>query len=326
MPEIAVVISARNAHATLSACLTALRQSRGVSFELIVVDAASTDETVAIARQYVDTVVCITREVARNKARRIGAEQATAPLVVNIDADVVVRPDTLEIIADYFREHPEIDAVTGMLSIEHTNRNFLSQYKNLYMHCMFLSLPARVGFLYGSLYAFRRELAVFYPHEYALGEDTAFGQRLVHEGKRIAFLKEAEVVHLKKYTPVSFLVNEFLIPLHWTRIYMANKGWTQMVRQGGGFSHASGGQIIGVVLAPCIAITFLAGFIHPLFFTVSLSMFSAWFLTQLGFFIFYMRQRGIFFAVLALVTALCDNMIKAAGILAGLVVACFAKR
>ena len=317
MPDIAVIISVRNAAQTIVQCLTAVKKSEGVSCELIVVDAASTDGTAALVVPFTDQLYTVSADIARNKARSLGASYAQAPLVVNIDADVLVKPDTLRIVRNYFDRHPEVDAITGMLSKDHPNRDFLSQYKNLYMHYMFLSLPERVYFLYGSLYAFRRELAGFYDCAYELGEDTAFGQRLSKEGKHIAFLKEAEVEHLKKYSFSGFLKNEFLIPFYWAQIFFAYQGWRQMMRDRGTFSHASGSQMAGILLAVATMVFCAAGFIDPALWGGCLFFFFLWGIAQRSFLAFYYRQRGFCFLALALITALVDDCIKAAGIAAG---------
>lgn len=319
MPDVSVVISVRNAARTIVSCLTAVRQSAGVQIELIIVDAGSIDGTPALAGKFADHLYTVPADVSRNKARFLGASHAQAPLVVNIDADVIIKQDTLRLMKDYFDRHPDVDAATGMLSREHPNQDFLSQYKNLYMYGMFASLPERVHFLYGSLYAFRRELTEFYPYEYELGEDTAFGQRLAARGKKIAFVKAVEVIHLKKYSFIEFVKNEFLISFYWAQIFLANGGWGQMVHGRGRFAHASGLQIAGVLLAPGMCIAFIIGFTYPLFFLIWIFMFYLWFSTQMRFLTLYIRERGLRFALAALVTAIGDDIFKALGISVGCV-------
>jgi len=57
--------------------------------------------------------------------------------------------------------HPDCAALTGLLSKEHPNAGFFSQYKNLYMHYIFKKMSERVTFMYGSINAFRKEELAF---------------------------------------------------------------------------------------------------------------------------------------------------------------------
>ena len=66
------------------------------SWELIVVDDASRDDTAAVAARYADAVIRIPgRPHGPAYARNRGAEVARGDVLVFIDADVVVHGDTL---------------------------------------------------------------------------------------------------------------------------------------------------------------------------------------------------------------------------------------
>ena len=51
-PTVSVIVPARNEEASLGACLESLAAQTGVSFEIIVVDDASTDRTREIAQSF----------------------------------------------------------------------------------------------------------------------------------------------------------------------------------------------------------------------------------------------------------------------------------
>ena len=70
----------------------------------------------------------------RNHARNEGLKHARGDIIVFIDSDNVIYPDSLQIVADYFDQNPKISSVTDNVLIEHPNNNFFSQYKNLYMN------------------------------------------------------------------------------------------------------------------------------------------------------------------------------------------------
>src|SRR3954470_23520370 len=95
--SLSVVVAVRNAKATLASTLAAIRQSQlpRDSYELIVVDDASTDGSVAIAARYADTVVRLSgRKAGPAYSRNRGAELSRAPIVAFVADDVLVRPET----------------------------------------------------------------------------------------------------------------------------------------------------------------------------------------------------------------------------------------
>ncbi len=99
MPEIAVSIPARNAAPYIGAALrSVLAGQQAVDLEVVVVDDASADGTADAARALGDPRVRVVRSPVRrgigwchNEALR----RSSAPVVVHVDADDVVRPGAL---------------------------------------------------------------------------------------------------------------------------------------------------------------------------------------------------------------------------------------
>ena len=130
-----VVIPAFNEQKYIDETLRGLR-SAGFS-QIVVVDDGSSDQTVEISKRYADKVIERHENLGRSIALAQGFEAAVGDIIVNIDSDVLVAPNTLSLISEYFLKHDEVDAVTGLLSSEHPSSRFFSQYKNLYMHYVF---------------------------------------------------------------------------------------------------------------------------------------------------------------------------------------------
>jgi O-antigen biosynthesis protein len=95
LPRLSVIIAARNAAATIGKCLTALREQKGVRFEVIVVDDESSDDTVLIARSFDGVRVIELEWGGPSQARNIGVSRAQGEIVAFIDADCVVQPGWL---------------------------------------------------------------------------------------------------------------------------------------------------------------------------------------------------------------------------------------
>ncbi|MBI3984073.1 glycosyltransferase family 2 protein [Candidatus Microgenomates bacterium] len=110
--KISIVIPVRNEAAYLPRCLAAIkRQSQSVA-EVIVVDNASTDDSVAIAKRAGATV--ITGQFAgQAETRGRGFDVVKTELIGRIDADTVLAADWAAKVIANFQDYPNLAAVTG---------------------------------------------------------------------------------------------------------------------------------------------------------------------------------------------------------------------
>jgi len=184
------------------------------------------------------------------------------------------------------------------------------------MRYVFDQLPERVSFLYGSLFAVRREIARMYGSRVGTADDTDFGQTLAAQGHEIRFAKELEVVHLKRYSFWGWVKNDFQIACDWAMIFVQRRSWRRLWQGSHGFAHASRAQLLSVLLAPVIA-----GLCVVWFGTAE--NFSGWFVCGLAglwlwlnrkFFMFLSRcRRGRFSFLKAVPITFLDHLIMAAG-------------
>ncbi len=96
-PKISVVVPAYNEEKYIARCLEALREQSYGSYEVIVVDNASTDATSKVAMEFADRVVHEPQKgVAR--ARQRGWKEACGEIVAFTDADTIVLKNWLDVI------------------------------------------------------------------------------------------------------------------------------------------------------------------------------------------------------------------------------------
>lgn len=110
-PLVSVVMPTCNSARFLAAALDSVFAQTWSSWEVVAVDDASRDDTVAILRQYGERVRVLTR--ARNSGtadvpRYEGVEAARGALVALLDADDLWRPEKLERQVAFLQEHPAI--------------------------------------------------------------------------------------------------------------------------------------------------------------------------------------------------------------------------
>jgi len=246
---ISVVIPAYNAASTLGDCLQAIRGSSYTDYELIVVDDASRDETAQMAERYGSRVIRLSHNAGAAKAKNVGAHEAQGDVILFTDADILVQPDTLELIMQDL-DDPTVSGVVGLLGPKLRYDNLSSQFKNLWMHYTYRRLAVRtgtrhgVGLFFTSLAAIRRgvfeQLGGFDTHYRgaSVTEDIEFGQRLMSAGHKIILDARLEVEHLKHYTLGGLLRTDL------ERAFGLSKTWLRKklepaARQGGQKYYAS---------------------------------------------------------------------------------------
>lgn len=133
-PQLSVVVPVSDNVETLCRALVAILASQlpRESYELIVVDDASSDGSPQMAARYADTVIRLNgRKCGTAYARNRGAEVARGDLLAFVDADVLVNPDTLPRMMRELAESPDVDAVTASHDQPQASDKWLAQYWKL---------------------------------------------------------------------------------------------------------------------------------------------------------------------------------------------------
>jgi hypothetical protein len=122
-----------------------------------------------------------------------------------VDADVCVHPETVSQVASVFAADPGIDALFGSYDRHPGERNFLSQYKNLFHHFVHQQGSAEASTFWSGCGAIKRSLFLEmggFDTSYGRPciEDIELGARLRRAGRRIVLRKEIQARHLKRWT------------------------------------------------------------------------------------------------------------------------------
>jgi len=306
-----VVVAAYNAHKTLEKCLNAIFDSSFKGFEVIVVDDASYDATAQIAKKYPVILVSLKDNVGAASARNLGAQKAKYDILVFIDSDVTILKETLEKIVMTFESRKDVAACVGVLSESNPQKNFFSQYKNLYMRFVLNCCPDHVDFIYGSCFSIRKEIYEPYCSTYRFGEDTELGSRLSGKGFTILLDKSLEVIHLKSYSFFSFLRNDFNIPFAWSRLFLEQKKWKGLLEHKRVF-HARKNQLLSIMVSPFVI---LGGLYHPL---VGAFFFIVFIVLNLDFLMYLNKMRGFWFFLASIFIGWIDALVMGFAILLGM--------
>jgi len=232
-PLVSVVIPVYNGAAFLPRSLGAITTSDlpRESWELIVVDDASTDDSALVAGRYADTVVKLSgRQRGPAYARNRGVELSRGEIIVVVDADVCVHADTLRRLAAHLTEDPSTGAVLGAYDLDSRDRGIVTSFRNLRQCHLQRQCAGEVNFFWSACGAVRRSVldtvGAFDEWHYwrPQSEGAELGQRIRSGGYRIVLDPSIQATHLKQWTLRSSISTD-----------LVNHGvpWMRLMLQGG---------------------------------------------------------------------------------------------
>jgi len=126
-PLMSVIVTTRNNHQTLNACLSSIAQQSYAPIELIVVDRDSSDGTKLIARYYTDSV--FNHGPERSAQRNFGVSKAAGDFVLIIDSDMELTRDVVRDCVDVLCYKPDCAGV--IIPEESFGKGFWARCKQL---------------------------------------------------------------------------------------------------------------------------------------------------------------------------------------------------
>ncbi len=130
-PNLSIVIAVYNGAHFLQKCLPAIEAAADKEMEVIIVDDGSTDNSAEIGKFFEAKVIELAECNGAANARNIGVGEARGEIILFVDADVVIQPDTIKNVRCIFADNPEISAFFGSYDDAPGEPDFFSQYRNL---------------------------------------------------------------------------------------------------------------------------------------------------------------------------------------------------
>ena len=117
LPPLTILIPAHNEEKFIKETLDAIKNLNYPNFEVIVIDDNSSDKTSEIVEEYLKHenfhLIKLLINFGKAKALNIGFKFVKTDLVVVIDADTILKEDSLRYMAHHFNKIPRLAAVTG---------------------------------------------------------------------------------------------------------------------------------------------------------------------------------------------------------------------
>jgi glycosyltransferase involved in cell wall biosynthesis len=297
--KISIVIPVHNGGEIFAQCLDSLQQCIPADTEVIVVDDGSIDNSAQLAQIFGAKVVTLPTNGGPARARNIGAKIAQGDLLLFIDADVTINPQTLPQTIAILSARPDLAALIGSYDDEPGAPNFLSQYKNLCHHYTHQTGAIEASTFWGACGAIRRDIFLAIGgfdenYRYPSVEDIDLGYRLKKAGYRIELCKTIQVKHLKCWKVVNLLTAEFChraLP------------WTALIWRDRQFVNDLNLQIssrISILLAYGILLTIAIAFYQIETLSIGLVLTLTFLSINLPLYQFFDRQRGWWFTLRAI--------------------------
>ncbi len=296
---VSIVMPVHNAERHFAASLESIEASTYRGFELIVVDDDSNDQSARIAESCGAVVIRLRSQAGPAAARNQGAKAAKGEILLFLDSDVVIKPDTIAKIVQAM-EDPTVTAVFGSYDDNPAEADFLSQYRNLFHHFVHQNSNSEAITFWAGCGAVRKEvfLAIggFDAKKYVepAVEDIELGYRLHHRGCRILLDKTIQVKHLKKWTFYSILRTDiFCRALPWARLMLEQGEITKDLNLKSTDRLSAG--LVGLVTAasPLLVLEVRLAYLQGLLLLILL-------LLNRPLYRFFLLKRGITFAALSL--------------------------
>lgn len=200
--SISIVIRAFNEEQHIGRLLYGISKQIYPKPEIILVDSGSTDSTLEIASQYPVKIVHINPEdFTFGRSLNYGIAAASNDFIVNISAHCYpLFPDWLDQLSKPFA-NPSIGLTYGRQKGGSTNYYSEHQFFRKYFPELSVAQQSH-PYSHNANAAIRRELWLKHPYDENLTglEDLAWSSWMMEEGYSIAYVAEAEVVHLHKET------------------------------------------------------------------------------------------------------------------------------
>ncbi|MBI2065275.1 MAG: glycosyltransferase [Candidatus Yanofskybacteria bacterium] len=231
-PRVSVIIPAWNEEVGLLETIKTLLNSTYKNLEIVVINDGSTDRSDKMFRDFIEEYSRIHRDEyerinivyhykkngGKGAALNTGINLADGEIIVSIDADCVVLPQTISNFVQYFRD-PKVMAAVGNVKIGNTDTLVgVVQYLEFLFSFYFKKADSLANVIYiigGAAGAFRREVfdkIGFYSTD-NITEDIELSVRIQDAGLKIVYASDA-IVYTEGATEVGSLMKQ---RLRWKR-------------------------------------------------------------------------------------------------------------
>lgn len=299
--KITAVVPVREGRRYLQHSLIALLEGGGEALdEVIVVDDGMSPESRQLAlAEGVRIVPSGGSGVGPASGRNVGVAHAHNPVVLFVDADVVLHPGAVDLVAEAFAD-PHTTAVFGAYDDAPPDGSFASQYMNLRHHFGHRVPSDDAKTFWSGIGAVRVDAFLSvggfdgqaYPRPSI--EDIDLGRRLRAAGGRIRRVPQIRGTHLKRWTLAQVIkVDIFHRAIPWTQL---------MLRYPGAFDdlNVKGSERLKALLAAAFTLSLVASLFGALSYWIPAVLLIGAFISNRELATLFLKRRGPVFMLAGL--------------------------
>ena len=199
-PKISLVVPAYNEEKTIGCCIKSLLGIDYPDYEIVVVDDGSIDRTLEEARKFESSGVKVVHQANQGKANALnnGIRLSEGEVVITVDADTKLHPESLTRIASRFASNQRLGAVAGNVKVTPNTGIMNALQATEYTTGINLIRKAQsmlgcVMVVPGPMAAFRRKIVerVGFLSDDTFAEDFDITMRILKDGYRVEYEDEA---------------------------------------------------------------------------------------------------------------------------------------
>ncbi len=313
--NVSVVVPCYNAATTLGECLDALLAQSVKPFEVIVVDDASTDDSVRIAVERESVrVVSLPFNSGAAAARAAGAGRTAGDVIMFVDADVALRPDAIEKALERLSANDKPDAIVGMYGARAPGGDFYSVAHNYFTVYNHSRQEGPIQWFWGAIGMVRKDafkaVGGFDQRRYsgASAEDIELGFRMTRADYRIIIDHSIVGDHLVRFSLSRILHNDFRKSALGVQLFIEEN---RRLDQKHGFASLTNGASVALAAFSVLgAIAWVVGIVSL---TAALLPPAIFYIVNLPYLRYLKNQEGIAFTVKAAVLHLASFIAIACG-------------
>lgn len=318
-----VIIPAHNAARFLPETLKALAGNDLRNTEILLVNDASSDNTVEVAQRFEASlnlkVVTSTTQSGPAGARNLGTREASAPFLLFLDADVVLPSQALFWIRetlDLYSHREDVAGVLGAYSEDAPAGGFLTHFKNLSTTYLYRITETKSPFLHTAIFAVKREILGLvggFDVRLDRAEDFMLGISLGSRGYRFIIDRRLEADHLKQYSLREIFVEDWQRIQNLRRIRLSGKERRFSLR-----AHRWS-RLISVASPGLVAVSLCLSFVKPELLWVALGLVLVFLVANLRFGLYLAAKRGFWFGLGSLLFLFLEMLWASLAVFASLV-------
>lgn len=236
--DASIIILTHNSGTSFKKVLAGVFSQRNVSFETIIIDSCSTDDTLKMAANYPLKIVRIKEsKFGHGRTRNLGAKLAKGKYVIFLTHDAIpADKNWLREILSRFCDR-DVAAVYGRQIPKHNEGTldklfFLNLYGRKSIEWTIGSYTCGDNIFSDANSAVRKDLLLSYPYKNIIvSEDYEWANRMIHRGYKIVYEPKAKVIHSHSYNLYSLFKRNFDIGVSYKSIHSFNSN-TNFIKKG----------------------------------------------------------------------------------------------